>query len=97
MSRFKGTRVICYTDKDRLYFDCENHAGDREACLQISAVCNVLLCHCIDVGIKPIHYQAGHVHLEVQSPSDPTKAVFAAGMQFLNVLASQYPDHIKVY
>lgn len=91
------TKIICHTDDKSIYFDCNNHAGDKDVCLQISAVCNVLVCHAISIGVHPQKYESGKVHIDIDNPSEASKEVFASCMQFLHVLAEEYSDYIKIY
>lgn len=94
---FNGTKVICHICDNDIYFDCEEHSGSKEVCLQISAACNVLVAHAIRMGVKPKQYTQARVHLEVLKPSEASKEVFESVMAFIRELEEAYPNNIKIY
>lgn len=91
-----NTVVVIRFEDDLIYFDCENHAGDREACLQISAICNLLVCECLRHNIQPVQYKEGRVHLEIQHATENQREVFRAAEDMLKVLADRYPGNLRL-
>ena len=91
-----NTVVVIRFEDDLIYFDCENHAGDREVCLQISAICNLLVCECLRHNIHPVQYKEGRVHLEVQHATENQREVFRAAEDMLKVLADRYPGNLRL-
>ena len=89
-----NTVVVIRFEDDLIYFDCENHAGDREVCLQISAICNLLVCECLRHNIQPVQYKEGRVHLEIQHATETQREVFHAAEDMLEILADRYPDNL---
>lgn len=91
-----NTVVVIRFEDDLIYFDCENHAGDREVCLQISAICNLLVCECLRHNIQPVQYKEGRVHLEIQHATENQREVFRAAEDMLKVLADRYPGNLRL-
>ena len=91
-----NTVVVIRFEDDLIYFDCENHAGDREVCLQISAICNLLVCECLRHNIQPVQYKEGRVHLEIQHATENQREVFLAAEDMLKVLADRYPGNLRL-
>ena len=91
-----NTVVVIRFEDDLIYFDCENHAGNREVCLQISAICNLLVCECLRHNIQPVQYKEGRVHLEIQHATENQREVFRAAEDMLKVLADRYPDNLRL-
>lgn len=91
-----NTVVVIRFEDDLIYFDCENHAGDREVCLQISAICNLLVCECLRYDIQPVQYKEGRVHLEIQHATESQREVFRAAEDMLKVLADRYSGNLRL-
>lgn len=91
-----NTVVVIRFEDDLIYFDCENHAGDREVCLQISAICNLLVCECLRYDIQPVQYKEGRVHLEIQHATESQREVFYAAEDMFKVLADRYPGNLRL-
>ena len=91
-----NTVVVIRFEDDLIYFDCENHAGNREVCLQISAICNLLVCECLRHNIQPVQYKEGRVHLEIQHATENQREVFRAAEDMLKVLADRYPGNLRL-
>ena len=79
-----------------IFFDCQNHAEDHDACTIMSTLCNVLVEECFRQDKEPTIYNPGHVRIDMPY-SDKAYEVFAAVEAVMQQAARQQPEHIKIY
>ena len=79
-----------------IFFDCQNHAEDHDACTIMSTLCNVLVEECFRQDRDPTIYNPGHVRIDMPY-SDKAYEVFAAVEAVMHQAARQNPEHIKIY
>lgn len=92
------TRVLCTIKPHGIYFDCENHADDKEMCARISTLCNVLVVASMENGKMPAVYNDGHVLIDLPGePSKELESAFTYVYKVFAVLEEQFPDKIKLY
>lgn len=80
-----------------LWFDAQDHAGDREVCGMISTVLNFLVIYMSELGETPKIYDKGHLQFDLYVSNTHINRVFRAVETTLKQLETYYPDHIKVY
>lgn len=91
------TKVIFNIDKNDVYVDCTNHAGDHDACTIVSTLMNVLVAKCM-MCHKPINkYEGGRVFINTHFSDPKDIDVFEAVKFTLEKAAEEYPDSIKIY
>ena len=88
--------MMSIDDISGIFFDCQNHAEDHDACTIMSSLCNVLVAECFRKGKEPTIYNPGHVRIDMPYSND-TFEVFAAVEEAMRQAAHQLPDHIKIY
>lgn len=80
-----------------IMFDCQNHAGDHDACTIMATLCNVLVEASFRSGIAPTTYKPGHVRIDISGADDKTLAIFDTVYAVMKQAADQQPDYIKIY
>ena len=80
-----------------LWFDCREHAGDREVCGMISTLLNFLVIYMSGEGVVPTVYEKGHLQFDLYVSNRNINKVFRAVETTLKSLETHYPEHIKVY
>lgn len=88
--------MINIDDISGIFFDCQMHSGDHDACTIISTLCNVLVEECFRQDREPTIYNPGHVRIDMPY-SDAAYEVFAAVEEVMQQAARQHPEHIKIY
>lgn len=97
MDKFNGTIATMTIDEDDvIIYKCEEHAGNREVCLMVSTISNLLICECLAHSIQPIEYGLGIVHLEIKHPTDAQKEVFTAAFYMLDAISKSFPEHFML-
>lgn len=93
------TKVLIRVEEDdsRLYFECVEHSGDRDMCMRVSALCNVLVLRCRKRGYDVDVYEPGRVRIEISRADPATCAVVRALSDVFCALEEEYPDKVKVY
>lgn len=93
------TKVMCKIDKDEqnIFFDCMNHAGDREVCIMCSTICNVLIAACESAKVDKIMTTDAHVQICIDKADEALASVFEAAMEVFQDIQYQFPDSCKVY
>ena len=79
-----------------IFFDCQNHAEDHDACTIISTLCNVLVEAAFRQGHAPSVYNKGHVRIDMPY-SKEAFYIFQAVEAVMQQAANQQPEHIKIY
>lgn len=80
-----------------IMFDCQNHAGDEDACTIMATLCNVLVEASFRAGQSPTTYKPGHVRIDIAEADDKTLHVFNTVWSVMKQAADQQPSHIKLY
>lgn len=93
------TKVMMRADKENgsIFFDCMNHAGDREVCIMCSTLCNVLGAAVIRANTGDIISTDGHVQFNIEKATDKLYEVFESVMMAFGEVAKQFPDSCKIY
>lgn len=92
------TKVMLNINKaGDIMFDCENHAGDHDACTIMATLCNVLVEATFMAGREPTIYNKGHVRIDIYDADLPTLEVFRAVSGVIKQAAAQQPEFIKIY
>lgn len=98
------TKVMCKINNDdtkmdgSIFFDCMNHAGNREVCIMCSTLCNVLQAACERAKVGDIMESEAHMQISVDKIADGALLeVFASVMEVFKGVAEQFPDMCKVY
>ena len=80
-----------------IMFDCQNHAGDHDACTIMATLCNVLVEASFQAGTSPTTYKPGHVRIDIHNADDKTLHVFNTVWSVMKQAADQQSDYIKLY
>lgn len=80
-----------------IMFDCQNHAGDHDACTIMATLCNVLVEASFRAGTSPTTYKPGHVRIDISGADDKTLYLFDAVWNVMKQAADQQPDYIRLY
>lgn len=93
------TKAIMDTDplQRTIMFDCQNHAGDHDACTIMATLCNVLVEATFRAGKEPTLYNKGHVRIDINDASDSTLDLFETVYGVMKQAERQQPDYIKIY
>lgn len=82
-----------------IYFDCDNHAGDRTVCEIISTLCNVLVAACwraeIEINEEEA-YKDGHVTLSIHNAPYPLVETFKTVEEVFAQVEEEYPYRLKL-
>lgn len=92
-------KVICNTDGDSIYFDCEGHAEhEADRCVETSTLCSALVRYMGEKHSRtPEVIHDGKITFSIGKADEGTKAVFEAAMLVFSSLAEKHPKDIKVY
>lgn len=92
------TQEMMYIDsKGSIYFDCRQHAGEKDICIMASTLCNVLLVACRELGITPKEESDGHMAFDIVDAPAELIATFRWVQKVFEEIASQFPDYMAVY
>lgn len=97
------TKVMCKMNNDdikmegSIFFDCMNHAGNREVCIMCSTLCNVLIAACERAKVGDVMTSDAHVQCNINNADGALLEVFASVMEVFKGVAEQFPDMCKVY
>lgn len=91
------TKVMMNMDEiNGIFFDCDNHAGDHDACVIMSTLCNALVEECFREGYEPTTYNKGHVRIDMPF-SKKAYDFFSTIEAVMRQSEAQYPEHIRMY
>lgn len=93
------TKVMMRADKEKgsIFFDCMNHAGDREVCIMCSTLCNVLGAAVTRASTGDIISTDGHVQFNIEKRNYALLEVFEAVMDTFKEVEKEHPDKVKIY
>lgn len=89
--------IMTISPIDGIFFDCESHADNHDACTIMSTLCNVLVDATLATGDNPAIYEPGHVRIDMDYASEKTCHVFQTVWNVMKQAAEQQPDYIKLY
>lgn len=91
------TKEIMKIDGDSIYFDCREHAGDREICAMCSATCNMIICACDRHGIAPQSDEDGHIRYDIEHADKELIHTFEDAQRCFDAIAAEFPEYLKCY
>lgn len=86
--------------KGSIFFDCRDHAEDREICAMVSTICNMLIVACKRFDIEPKEISEGdiaHVCFDIPEAPEPLMLMFKSARDCFCELEDQFPFRVKVY
>ena len=85
------------TEAKEIYFDCIDHADNKDVCIMCSTLSNVLICACRRANIEPTKDEDGHLTISVPKATDTLISVFKAVQDVFDEVEYQFPFQLKVY
>ena len=89
--------ILTIDESSNLMFDCENHAGDHDACTIMATLCNVLVTRTLKLKREPTTYTPGHVRLDIPNADLETITIFQTVYETMEQAAKLQPEFIKIY
>ena len=93
------TKMKMYIDDTSgdIFFDCVDHADNKDVCIMCSTLSNVLICACRRVNIEPQTDEDGHLTISVAGAKKPLISTFKAVQEVFNEIEYQFPFQLKIY
>lgn len=91
------TKVMLNISDNEIFFDCENHAGNKLVCGNISTLCNVLVRATESENLCIDKYETGHVRIYIPKPNNTLKSVFSSVKKVFEALEDDNKDMLKMY
>lgn len=93
------TKVMSKIDEKNksIFFDCMNHAGNREVCIMCSTLCCVLQAACERANVGNVMESDAHIQFSIDNADGTLMEVFASVMEVFKGVQEQFPDYCKVY
>lgn len=93
------TKEKMYIDaaSNEIYFDCKDHADNKDVCIMCSTLSNVLICACRRENIMPQKEEDGHLTISISEAKDTLISVFRAVQDVFDEVEYQFPFQLKVY
>ena len=82
--------------KGSVYFDCANHAGEKDVCIMASTLCNVLIVACADYNILPKDDEDGHLSFDIAEVPYPLLHTFMWVRSVYKEIERQFPQYLQV-
>ena len=83
--------------KGGIYFDCRDHAENKDVCIMCSTLSNLLIVACMDYGIEPKDDVDGHLSFDIVDAPVELVKLFRWVQTVFDAMQTQFPDYLTVY